>query len=179
MNEVIQSLLLQWQRLSAKDADECLAKMREYGSHDLLVMGESLVGELPEVRRLPLAEQDRLKRETAIAFYALGKAARLMAAYKRGEFGSEDSWKDLVTYGMMARTGRNRFDDNQTMIQFEFQSAESLPDSDEFDPRIPWTQYYHKRGIVTDSARYRWTEDAFHAGWNAALAKVGSEARDD
>jgi hypothetical protein len=44
--------------------------------------------------------------EAACLWYALGKLARAVASYREGKLPSEDTLKDLVTYGMMARRVR-------------------------------------------------------------------------
>ena len=98
-----------WQQQAMREVDGVVDKAIEYGAADLKVMGkamESLIvgkgsmveGEVPE----------RVGIELAIAFYALGKVARLFGAYERGELPSDDCWADLGIYTRMAQHVREK-----------------------------------------------------------------------
>jgi hypothetical protein len=45
--------------------------------------------------------------ELGVAFYALGKMARIMGAYADGLAPSDDSWHDLAIYARMAQRVRH------------------------------------------------------------------------
>lgn len=94
-----------WTALADIDAKAYAAKAAEYGDTDLMLMGRALVSHL-DLSEYSAYRLDALAYEAAVAFYALGKAARVIAATSRGELANLDSWKDLVTYGMMARIRR-------------------------------------------------------------------------
>jgi hypothetical protein len=79
-----------WLAHAEADAEAALAKANEYGSSDLKVVGAALGGEA----------------EAGIAFYILGKAARAVSGVLEGRPVSDDTWHDIVVYGMMARRVR-------------------------------------------------------------------------
>lgn len=84
-----------WKDTSHDDLAGCLDKTAEYGARDLEVMGAAMAG-----------AEGSLGIEEAIAFYVLGKAARLTQAYREGREPDIDSWVDLTVYSMMARRVR-------------------------------------------------------------------------
>lgn len=85
-----------WESTSKAELDAIMPKVIEYGSSDLKLMGEALLMTMPQCRGKVLPE------ELAIAFYAFGKAARLMGAYADGVEPSDDTWHDLGVYSRMA-----------------------------------------------------------------------------
>lgn len=93
-----QQELIDWWVATAKaDAELTIPKAIEYSAHDLVAMGVGLLGaNAPDQRRT----------EAAIAFYASGKAARLVGSYVEGREPSNDSWLDLSIYSMMGRRTR-------------------------------------------------------------------------
>jgi hypothetical protein len=88
-------LIAWWTETAASDAGAAAAKAEEYGAVDLVIMGTVLESMLPE------SEVDG--QELAIAFYLLGKIARALSAYQRGETPSDDTYHDITVYSMMAR----------------------------------------------------------------------------
>lgn len=85
-----------WMTTAAKDADDVLAKYRQYGSlnaHATYML--MLVGR-------PYASM-REGTEIVLASYIAGKLTRLFEGLSRGELPNEDSWADLARYAMMAR----------------------------------------------------------------------------
>lgn len=95
-----------WLReFAAKVEPETLRKAAEYGSSDLEIMGQAMLLLVPKEFR-----ERALGLEMAIAFYALGKVARLFGAYERGDRPSADTWFDLHVYAKMGlkvrETGR-------------------------------------------------------------------------
>lgn len=84
-----------WTRSAQADLDDMLPKISEYTSSDLVLMGEFME------HWLGLAEGSG--QEAACMFYALGKVARAVSAYKEGRLPSEDTLKDLEIYAKMAR----------------------------------------------------------------------------
>ena len=89
-----------WKDDAEQELAGVLPKAVEYGSSDLQLMGEALLMCMPQCRDKVDAE------ELAIAFYALGKTARLMGAYADGRTPSEDTWHDLGVYARMAKRVR-------------------------------------------------------------------------
>ena len=86
-----------WVDLSAEDAADATAKLNEYGSQDLVSIGQDL--------SLMMGWQTtpEVAAELGAAFYLRGKVARMVEAY-RGKFvPSDDTIKDVVAYGMMIR----------------------------------------------------------------------------
>lgn len=75
------------------DLKATIPKLAEYGTRDLTEIGHFFKRDLPE-------EQAAVY---GIAFYAVGKLARMIAALNRGEMPSEDTLFDLSVYSMMAR----------------------------------------------------------------------------
>lgn len=90
-----------WDLTSQNELDSLMPKMVEYSSHDLRIMGDVLLEFKPELRGQVHPE------EIAIAFYALGKIARIMGAYTDGAVPSDDSWHDLSIYARMAQRVRD------------------------------------------------------------------------
>jgi hypothetical protein len=92
-----------WLDLAVGDLIATMPKTQEYGgnqegSADLRVMGYALA-ELAGAHGAP----ESVKMEMACWFYALGKIARLISDYQRGEKGKPDTWFDLGIYTRMAR----------------------------------------------------------------------------
>jgi hypothetical protein len=85
-----------WESTSKAELDAIMPKVIEYGSSDLKLMGDALLMSMPQCKGKVQPE------ELAIAFYAFGKAARLMGAYADGVAPSEDTWHDLGVYSRMA-----------------------------------------------------------------------------
>lgn len=96
------SRLQEWWHATTKDEiDSMMPKVIEYGSNDLKMMGEAMLGLKPELA-------DKIEpEELAIAFYALGKIARIFGAYQDGSAPSDDSWHDLAIYARMAQRVRD------------------------------------------------------------------------
>lgn len=86
-----------WMELAEEDLRAYEAKRAEYGSADLDVMGAAL-----ERQGMPHG----CGHECAIGFYLLGKVARLASAWAQGKEPSDDTLKDIVTYGNMMRLHR-------------------------------------------------------------------------
>jgi hypothetical protein len=95
MAAVEDELIEWWAETAAADAEAAAAKAEEYGSVDLVIMGAAMEQMLPE------SEVDG--QELAIGFYLLGKIARALSAYQRGESPSDDTFHDITVYSMMAR----------------------------------------------------------------------------
>jgi len=86
-----------WNDEAKRELDILLPKAREYGSSDLRIMGYALRDWLGLDK---FSAHDG--EELAIAFYALGKVARLFSAYQDGRLPSRDTWEDLAIYARMA-----------------------------------------------------------------------------
>jgi hypothetical protein len=91
-----------WKNAAIADLNQILPKISEYTSSDLILMGQFMEHWLG----LPAGAG----QEAACLFYALGKVARAVSAYKEGRLPSEDTLHDLTVYSMRARrireTGR-------------------------------------------------------------------------
>lgn len=85
-----------WMSTAERDIDAMLPKMREYSATDLQVVGAALAPTLPV----------GLQIESGIAFYALGKTARLVGSFREGREPHVDSWDDLGVYSFMGRYAR-------------------------------------------------------------------------
>lgn len=86
-----------WGETSADDAAAAEIKAKEYGSLDLVIIGRTmreLIGIGPDILE---------DAELGIIFYQLGKLARCISAVSGGRKPSDDTWHDLVVYGMMVR----------------------------------------------------------------------------
>lgn len=95
-----ESLAAWWVQLSDEEVSSLIPKAIEYGSADLEVMGQAMLTLLPNLRGVVDGQ------ELAIAFYALGKIARLFGGYAQGERPSNDCWYDLKVYAGMAQRVR-------------------------------------------------------------------------
>lgn len=87
-----------WMTLAQHEVDQVIPKAIEYGASDLDVMASAMVLLLPKDRR-----DRRIGLEMAVAFYALGKVARLFGAFEEGKLPSDDTWHDLGVYCRMAQ----------------------------------------------------------------------------
>lgn len=85
-----------WLNTAYNDRESFLPKLQEYGAGDLAVIGHALTG----------AGGEQFNTEAGIAFYALGKAARAVEAYRNLRSPSDDTWHDLTVYAMMGRMAR-------------------------------------------------------------------------
>ena len=72
------------------------AKAAEYGSNSLAEMGRTFA------RAQGRTVEDAEAMEIGCMLYAKGKLERCLDAMLNGKLPSEDTWDDLVVYGMMA-----------------------------------------------------------------------------
>lgn len=89
-----------WTGLAAEDAVPAAIKAKEYGSTDLKIIGRAMremIGIDPDIVT---------DEEIGIAFYALGKIARVISAIGSGSAPSDDTWHDITVYAMMVRRVR-------------------------------------------------------------------------
>ena len=77
--------------------DATVPKAVEYGSHDLRLMGEMMFLLFPDLRGAVHPE------ELGIAFYQLGKIARVFGALAAGRRPSDDTWFDQEVYAQMVQ----------------------------------------------------------------------------
>lgn len=90
------NLIAWWLETEAATLAMAIRKRRQYGSKDLELMGQAM--------EMMTGHGGGL--EQALAFYALGKMARLFGAYERDEEPVIDSWLDLQVYSKMAQRTR-------------------------------------------------------------------------
>lgn len=84
------------------DLKRARAKAMEYGSKDLDIMGTAMEALLPDGQLDPQTRR-AAGIEMAIAFYLMGKAARMFGAFQKGQTPGDDSWRDGSIYSLMAR----------------------------------------------------------------------------
>lgn len=90
-------LTLWWLDQARAEIDMVVDKAIEYGATDLVDIGHQLA----RTAGRTICDQDAA--EWGIAFYALGKVSRILAAIAEGRQPSEDSWLDLGVYARMAQ----------------------------------------------------------------------------
>jgi len=96
-----------WWLLGQQDIHNVAPKAVEYGSADLRIMGAAMQGLLEKAAIASgIDTPPNAGLEMAIAFYALGKAARLFGAYEQGKIPSNDTWDDLRIYATMGKRVR-------------------------------------------------------------------------
>lgn len=95
--ELKDELTLWWLGRAKAETDMVVDKAIEYGATDLVDIGHQLA----RTAGRTICDQDAA--EWGIAFYALGKVSRIMAAIAEGRQPSEDSWLDLGVYARMAQ----------------------------------------------------------------------------
>jgi hypothetical protein len=88
-----------WRAETDKEIESVVPKAIEYGSADLKVIGFALSQMIGEPK-------DVTNDELGIAFYVLGKVARLVGAYADGRQPSDDTWHDIAIYTKMAQFAR-------------------------------------------------------------------------
>lgn len=102
LNAIIDDLRTWWVTTAEQDFAEMEPKIGEYTASDLVLMGQFM----EHWMALPPGSG----AEAATLWYALGKVARAVAAYREGRLPSDDTLHDLSVYAMMARrirqTGR-------------------------------------------------------------------------
>jgi len=84
------------------DLKRARAKAMEYGSHDLEIMAVSMEALLP-AGELDPQSRHATAIEMSIAFYLMGKVARMFGAFKKGTTPGDDSWRDGLIYSLMGR----------------------------------------------------------------------------
>jgi len=88
--------LLEWINSLHERINNDMGKTVRYGSGDLHTIGAAM-------RRLaPGISTEISDEEIAVAFYTMGKIARIFSGYEMGQIPDSDSWYDLHFYSMMA-----------------------------------------------------------------------------
>lgn len=95
----IQGLANWWLDETRNELDSVIPKALEYGSADLKVIGFALSQMIGEPKGVT-------NDELGIAFYVLGKVARLVGGYADGRAPSDDTWHDIAIYTKMAQYAR-------------------------------------------------------------------------
>jgi hypothetical protein len=95
----LQSLVDWWLDETKSELDSVIPKAIEYGSADLKVIGFALSQMIGEPKGVT-------HDELGIAFYVLGKVARLVGGYADGRLPSDDTWHDIAIYTKMAQYAR-------------------------------------------------------------------------
>lgn len=94
-------LAVWWRAMADSEAEGAAAKVAEYGSFDLDLLGWVMghVQSNVATRSVPPVE-------LGLAFYLLGKVARMWGAYLQGSVPSEDTLNDIVVYTRMVQRVR-------------------------------------------------------------------------
>jgi hypothetical protein len=95
----LQELVNWWLDETKGELDSVIPKAVEYGSADLKVIGFALSQMIGEPKGVT-------HDELGIAFYVLGKVARLVGGYADGRLPSDDTWHDIAIYTKMAQYAR-------------------------------------------------------------------------
>jgi hypothetical protein len=95
LTAIIDDLRTWWYTTAENDFAEMEPKIGEYTASDLVLMGQFM----EHWMALPQGSG----AEAATLWYALGKIARAVAAYREGRLPSEDTLHDLSVYAFMAR----------------------------------------------------------------------------
>ena len=95
----VQDLANWWLDETKSELDSVIPKAVEYGSADLKVIGFALSQMIGEPKGVS-------HDELGIAFYVLGKVARLVGGYADGRLPSDDTWHDIAIYTKMAQYAR-------------------------------------------------------------------------
>ena len=90
-----------WMQQAQDELDMLMPKVVEYSSADLDIIGAIMLRLNPDLQGVVTPA------EAGIAFYALGKTARIMGALIDGREPSRDSWLDLACYAAMALRTRD------------------------------------------------------------------------
>lgn len=99
-NQITVQMLANWWLDETKnELESVLPKAIEYGSADLKVIGFALSQMIGEPKGVT-------HDELGIAFYVLGKVARLVGGYADGRLPSDDTWHDIAIYTKMAQYAR-------------------------------------------------------------------------
>lgn len=88
-----------WLEQTENEIMAVVPKAIEYGSADLDIIGYAMS---KFARQSDFTTNDEL----GIAFYILGKVARLVGAYSDGSRPSDDTWFDIAIYTKMAQRAR-------------------------------------------------------------------------
>lgn len=100
-----QRLIDWWMRQADKEVQAVAPKALEYGAADLKIMGQGMLHLMPQEGGVPMMDGREATiidgMQMAVAFYALGKVARLFGAYEKGKRPNPDSWHDLSVYCRM------------------------------------------------------------------------------
>lgn len=95
----VQALADWWEAETKAELESVIPKAIEYGSADLKVIGYALSQMIGEPKGVT-------PDELGIAFYVLGKVARLVGGYADGRKPSDDTWHDIAIYTKMAQFAR-------------------------------------------------------------------------
>lgn len=99
----LDSPLRQWWTDQAFDeADRTIAKAEEYGSRDLVIIGQTLWRMAGRSSPLP----DAKAMELGCLFYLIGKIQRAVEAVTTDRPISDDTWHDAAVYARMAQACR-------------------------------------------------------------------------
>ena len=90
-----------WHDKAEEEVHGVVPKAEEYGSVDLEIVGFAL-----RQLRASNGEIPTSNAELGIAFYLLGKVARVIGAYADGRSPSDDTWHDMAVYTKMGQRVR-------------------------------------------------------------------------
>lgn len=96
-DDAIDELHRWWTDSAWDEAEQTIAKMQEYGSGDLVALGQ-LIRRLSHLDPLPAVEAMQL----GCLMYLAGKLERAVEAVRNGRPVSADTWFDIRVYAKMA-----------------------------------------------------------------------------
>lgn len=85
-----------WYNETEKEIEGVIPKAIEYGSVDLEIIGHALKTAIGH-------DTPASDAEVGVAFYLLGKVARMIGAYTDGRSPSDDTWHDAAVYVKMGQ----------------------------------------------------------------------------
>lgn len=91
-----------WMDHAMFESEQTVAKMQEYGSKDLIAVGQQVAA---LANRPPLSEVAAF--EIGCLFYLIGKMERAVSAIQRGDTASDDTWFDIAVYAKMVQAKRS------------------------------------------------------------------------
>lgn len=111
VESAVEEITAWWRGESEKMIARTAPKAVEYGAHDLEIMGVGLASLVhTQLSQATPEERSRYGQYAAVAFYLMGKVARMMSALEQGMLPKDDTEFDIAVYAFMAmrirQTGR-------------------------------------------------------------------------
>lgn len=98
IRDAVQAVRNWWREDADTESAKLAPKAVEYGSYDLELIGKVLRDMIDSDHRV---HPDLSNLELGIAFYELGKIARIVSGIFDGQVPSDDNWQDAAIYPRM------------------------------------------------------------------------------